>query len=77
MPAAPDCALEEAMVTMRPQPASIMSGTTGWIELNVLIASDFGVHPMTLSMRLGLLEHKKAVLRRAAAYLSQADLPPR
>jgi transposase len=67
------------------------------------IATDFGVHPMTLSKwlrtadvqdgvkpdaridqlaelreakkRIRLLEQENAVLRRAAAYLSQANLP--
>jgi transposase-like protein len=69
------------------------------------IASDFGVHPMTLSKwlrraaiddgdrpgttstengelraarrRIRLLEQENEVLRRAAAYLSQANLPPK
>ena len=31
------CALDEAMFTMRPQPASIMSGTTAWQQSNVPI----------------------------------------
>ena len=26
----PECVLEEEMLTMRPQPASIMSGSTAW-----------------------------------------------
>ena len=69
------------------------------------VASDFGVHPMTLSKwlsrskiddgeqpgvtsteseelrsarrRIRLLEQENEVLRRAAAYLSQANLPPK
>jgi len=69
------------------------------------IATDFGVHPMTLSKwlrqaavddgdkpgastsdsaelraarrRIRLLEQENEVLRRAAAYLSQANLPPK
>ena len=46
------------------------------------IAKDFGVHPMTLfkwlrqaRARIKLLEQENEVLRRAAAYLSQANLP--
>ena len=69
------------------------------------IATDFGVHPMTLHKwmrqadidegtkpgtstgesgelrdarrRIRLLEQENEVLRRAAAYLSQANLPPK
>lgn len=67
------------------------------------IASDFGIHPMTLSAwlrkaveadepaggslpsddlaaanrRIKLLEQENEVLRRAAAYLSQANLDPK
>ena len=69
------------------------------------IATDFGIHPMTLSKwlrqakiddgvkpgvstdeseenrqlrrRVKLLEQENEVLRRAAAYLSQANLPPK
>ena len=32
---APDCALEEEIVTMRPHPASIMSGRAAWMQVNV------------------------------------------
>ena len=32
---APDCALDEAMVTMRPHPASSMSGTAAWTQAKV------------------------------------------
>ena len=32
---APDCALDEEMVTMRPQPPACMSGITDWVELKV------------------------------------------
>jgi transposase len=47
------------------------------------VAGDFGVHPMTLQSaelrearkRIRLLEQENEVLRRATAYLSQADLP--
>lgn len=28
----PDCALEEEMLTIRPHPASIMSGSTAWVQ---------------------------------------------
>ena len=69
------------------------------------IATDFGIHPITLSKwlskaaiedgskpgvtsaeaaelrdakrRIRLLEQENEVLRRAAAYLSQANLPPK
>ena len=66
------------------------------------IATDFGIHPMTLSAwirkadeaeassvigpsddlreanrRIKLLEQENEVLRRAAAYLSQANLDPK
>ena len=32
---APDCALDDEIVTMRPQPASIMSGSAAWMQANV------------------------------------------
>lgn len=47
------------------------------------IATDFGVHPSESAelraarRRIRLLEQENEVLRRAAAYLSQANLPPK
>src|SRR4051794_20390472 len=35
MRAVPDCALDEAMVTTRPQLAATMSGAASWMQLNV------------------------------------------
>ena len=32
---APDCALCDEIVTMRPQPASSMSGTAAWMQVKV------------------------------------------
>ena len=32
---APDCALDEEMVTMRPQPAAVMSGTASCMQVKV------------------------------------------
>ena len=32
---APDCALDDEMVTIRPQPPASMSGTAAWTQLNV------------------------------------------
>ncbi len=30
----PECVLDDEMFTMRPQPASIMSGNTAWVQWN-------------------------------------------
>ena len=71
---APDCALDDEIVTMRPEPQASMSGTAAWTQLNVPVrlTATMRSHFSDVMSRSGVNDSMPALVTRSSTGPSSA-----